>query len=603
MPESSRRDFLKSAGQGALLAGLPGNLPLGAWFEADSKGSQASAAVSESAARCDVLVVGGGVAGCFAAIKAREQGAEVILVNKGFTGRSGQTPFARGLAILDPEKGHKLDEWMQYTNRVSEYLNNRYWTEICFKNSLATFHDMLSWGVEFVKDADGKISNFRQGDQIIQEVGYGGKLGDFAYQLREAAEKKGVKLVDRVMIAELLKQDGRVAGAVGFSPDSSEMHTYLAKATILCVGACSYKPGGFPPLHQLTGDGEAMAYRAGAEILGKEFIDTHPSCAELPLGTPTILDRMGDDIPETLKVLGPDGRGRYNVDAAGNRLPARSAAASQYELTYLQLEFTEDAGKGPIYGVLGDGKKNALAGGACLGMSIRKADGLWPADRECRSSVPGLFAAGDALGTMQNGAVYAISGGSTLGSAVTGAIAGSAAAKEALQIEKLNVEAGEIARAKQFVQAPTARKGGFSPRWVTQLLRNSTMPYFVSFIKRADRLQAALTQIEFMQEHLVPKLLARDPHELKLAHETASMVLSAEMRLRSALFRTESRGNHYREDYPRRDDQNWLAWTKIRQEQGKMTLVKVPMPKEWQPDERVPYEQRYPFPYPGEKRG
>jgi succinate dehydrogenase/fumarate reductase flavoprotein subunit len=79
------------------------------------------------------------------------------------------------------------------------------------------------------------------------------------------------------------------------------------------------------------------------------------------------------------------------------------------------------------------------------------------------------------------------------------------------------------------------------------------------------------------------------------------MVLNAEMRLRSSLFRTESRGTHYREEYPRRDDPTWLAWVKLKaDEQGKMTLVKVPIPKEWWPDLSKPYEERYPFRFPGE---
>ena len=203
-----------------------------------------------------------------------------------------------------------------------------------------------------------------------------------------------------------------------------------------------------------------------------------------------------------------------------------------------------------------------------LGMSLRKADGLWPADNNCGSSLPGLYAAGDALGNMQNGAVYALPGSAIAGGAVTGTIAGVAAAKEALAMGKLAVDEEEIARAKQVVHAPMERQGGFSPRWVTQLLQNTMMPYFISYIKKADRLQATLTIVEFIQEHLVPRLFARDPHELRLAHETKNMVLSAEMRLRSALFRTESRGNHYREDYPRRDDPDWLAWIKIKRRAG-----------------------------------
>ena len=201
---------------------------------------------------------------------------------------------------------------------------------------------------------------------------------------------------------------------------------------------------------------------------------------------------------------------------------------------------------------------------------------------------------------MQNGAVYAILGSAIAGSAVTGAIAGVAAAQEARQMGKLTVDEKEIARAKQTVLAPTERQGGFSPGWVTQLLQNTMMPYFISYIKKADRLQATLTLIEFMQEQLVPKLFARDPHELRLVHETKNMVLSAEMRLRSALFRTESRGNHYREDYPRRDDPEWLAWTKIKEEGGRMKLIKVPIPKQWWPDLSTPYEERYPFRFPGE---
>jgi succinate dehydrogenase/fumarate reductase flavoprotein subunit len=200
---------------------------------------------------------------------------------------------------------------------------------------------------------------------------------------------------------------------------------------------------------------------------------------------------------------------------------------------------------------------------------------------------------------MQNGAVYALPGSAIAGGAVTGTIAGAAAAKEALKIGTMSVDEEEICRAKQLVHGPLLRQGGYSPSWVTHLLQNTMMPYFISYIKKADRLEAALTTIEFIQVHLLPMLFARDPHELRLAHETINMVLSGN-ELRSALFRTESRGNHYREDYPYRDDLNWLAWIKIKEEQGKMKLIKVPVPTEWWPNLSIPYEQRYTFRLPGE---
>ena len=548
---------------------------------------------------CDVLVIGGGIAACFAAIKASEQGAKVILVDKGFAGKSGQSPWANNFMAFNPDWGHKLDAWMEHINRTSEYVNNRYWTEISMKESYVRFRDLLSWGVQFKKGEDGQpVRNpappgVTEALQFEEEAG-----GDWVQILRKQVLRSGVKIIDRIMVAELLKQDGRIVGCVGLPAESDELYTFIAKATILCVGACGFKPAGYPPIIQLTCDGEAMAYRAGAEILGKEFVDTHISRTDLPIGVPMVLERK-KDVPEHLKVLLRRAQGKYKFNAEGERLPDRPAEASQYQYTYLESEFEAHAGRAPIYRASDSGNVQVV-GGACLGMSLRKADGLWPANTRCGSSLPGLYAAGDALGNMQNGAAYALPGGAIAGCAVTATIAGEAAAQEALQMGELIVAEEESARAKQFVQAPAQRQGGYSPRWVTQLLQNTMMPYFISYIKKADRLQATLTTVEFMQEHLVPKLFARDPHELRLAHETKNMVLSAEMRLRSALFRTESRGNHYREDYPRRDDPNWLAWTKIKEEHGQMKLIKVPIPKECWPDLSTPYEQRYPFRFPGE---
>jgi hypothetical protein len=147
---------------------------------------------------------------------------------------------------------------------------------------------------------------------------------------------------------------------------------------------------------------------------------------------------------------------------------------------------------------------------------------------------------------------------------------------------------------------PTKRKGGFSPKWVTQVLRNTMMPYFILRIKHEDRLRAALTMVEFMRDSLSPKLYARDPHELRLAHETKNMIINAEMKLRASLFRTESRGTHYREDYPLRADPDWLAWVMLKEEEGKMRAYKKPIPEAWWPDLSLPYERRYPTRFPGE---
>ena len=92
----------------------------------------------------------------------------------------------------------------------------------------------------------------------------------------------------------------------------------------------------------------------------------------------------------------------------------------------------------------------------------------------------------------------------------------------------------QIASVKAALFTPRERKSGFTPAWITQVLQNAMFPYFVLYIKKKERLEGALTTIEFLRERLATLMMAKDAHELRLAHETMNMILNAEMKLRAA---------------------------------------------------------------------
>jgi succinate dehydrogenase/fumarate reductase flavoprotein subunit len=527
---------------------------------------------SERVIETDVLVIGGGMAGIFAAIKASEQGLTVTLLDKGYVGKSGQSPFAMGFIVFNPDWGDDLAAWMSLVTNKGEYINNRDWMEITLKESYARYQDLVSWGIEFRKNKDGTLLRSEMHSPCkCAMLADQKKIGDM---LRKQVIKRGVKIIDRFMVTDLLKQDGRIVGIIGFSVGSYDIGVFKAGATVLCTGAGGFKAWGFP-IAGLTSDGHVMAYRAGAVITGKEFADTHFTYAANPAQY------------EFSKHVAPSrsgGMGRW-VNAEGDEI--------LHDRLFLYLQFEAHAGRAPIYEEYPDGRRLEKIAGAASGLAVHKTEGIWPAGLDCSTDLPGLYAAGDALGNYQNGATYGTAGSALCGSAATGTIAGTAAAEYAKKAGKPAINQKEITRLKEMIMEPTERKGGFSPRWVTQLLQNTMMPYFVSYVKKEDRLKAALTNVEFYRDHLVPLLFARDPHELRLAIETKNMVLNAEMILKASLFRQESRGCHYREDYPHRDDPKWLAWVLQKEENGDMKMAKKPIPKKWWPDLTKPYLERY----------
>lgn len=210
-------------------------------------------------------------------------------------------------------------------------------------------------------------------------------------------------------------------------------------------------------------------------------------------------------------------------------------------------------------------------------MAIHKSEGLVPINDKCESTVPGLYAAGDALGSYMSGGIYTQIGSSLAGSAVQGAIAAEAAAAYCKKVNIADISKKKVSEIREEILAPLNRKAGYSPAWVTQTLQGIMIPNFILYIKKENLLKAALAYIEELRDHHMPMLRAADLHELRLAHETRNMIISAEMKLRASIMRKESRCSHYRLDYPELDDKNWRAWINIyKGADGSMKLEKQP---------------------------
>ena len=573
----------------------------------------------EKTVETDVLVIGGGIAGCFAAIKARERGARVVLVDKACTAKSGGTVAAgAGYMFFNPDWGHSLEASLNAISRNGEYLSNREWAEVIMNDSWSTYQDLVSWGVKFPIENE-RIKDHYQPLSMIDTSGMRTLFGQIPIRrgnfsvLRKQVCKSGAEVIDRVMVTDLLKQGKGVAGAAGFTIEHNDLYIFKAKAVIISTGVSSFKPAG-SAVACLTGDGDAMAYRAGAEITGKEFSSKFVTIAANPYwrsypgfgGYPCFTDATGNPIElRNINSVGFWDLAQDNVIHEGKGPVLwnfENATTEHIEAIYDAVQVSE--GNDLTYTRQGlelkPESKFLIAGGSGIGTSDSQTAGIWVIDTKCATCIPGLFAAGESCGTRYVGAVHTARGFGLTASAVTGARAGKNAAGYALGTDGPVPDREEIESVKRTIFGPLERKGGFSPRWVTQLLHNTMVPYFILHIKHRDRLQAALTLVEFLRDHLVPQLIAGNDHELRLAHETKNMVLNAEMMLRASLFRTESRGQHYREDYPHRDDPEWLAWTKIKEEDGKMKAIKEPVPEKWWPDLSEPYKERYPCRFIGE---
>jgi len=203
-------------------------------------------------------------------------------------------------------------------------------------------------------------------------------------------------------------------------------------------------------------------------------------------------------------------------------------------------------------------------------------------DHEMKTTLDGLWAIGDTSwgGSGWTGAVAPpgrIRGSGLMNAYLSAIRGGPSAASFTAEAAPPEVDYAEVKQIKEDILAPMGRDKGLLPADAIRSIQEVISPVKYTIYRSKDRLEEALSKIEEVQQS-IPELWAKDGHGLCRCNQVKSMAVCAEMSFRAALMRTESRGWHVREDYPERDDKNWLKWIIVKKEDGKMALSTEPVP-------------------------
>ncbi|QNI52757.1 pyridine nucleotide-disulfide oxidoreductase family protein [Synechococcus sp. BIOS-E4-1] len=540
----------------------------------------------------DFLVVGGGTAGCMAAIKAKQRNpdANVLVLEKANIRRSGAIAMGMDGVNTAVIPGNSTPE--QYVKEITIANDGILDQKSVYKTGelgFSVIQELESWGVKFQKDNEGNY-DLKQVHRVGKYVLPMPEGKDLKKILSRQVKRHKVKVINRVMATRVVVQNDRVAGVTGLDVRSGDFHVIQAKAVLLCTGACGRL--GLPSSGYLygtyenptnAGDGYSMAYHAGAKLSNLECFQINP----------LIKDYNG---PACAYVASPFGA--YTANAEGNRFISCDYWSGQMMLemwkelnsgsgpVHLKMYHLDEATISEIETVLfanerpsrerfhaGRNENYRTHGvemsiseiGLCSGHS---ASGV-QVDENMQTSVTGLYAAGDMASVPHN---YMI------GAFVSGRVAAEHAIDAIRDFEHQEPDESFLMEEQKRIYAPISNPDGIPHTQVEYKLRRFVNDYLQP-PKAPHNMQIGLDKF-VAYNSVLAELGARDPHELMRCMEIHFIRDCAEMAARASLFRKESRWGlyHYRLDFPDRNDDEWLCNCIVQKaSDSSMLLCKQPL--------------------------
>ena len=559
---------------------------------------------------CDVLVVGCGYAGLHAAVTAKKAGADVIVLDKGKPGYSGLSPFAQGASYFLDEFDDR-EACMEAGMKGGEYIANMKWFKLWLDESAKVVEENREFGF-IEKYPTAKDSGYWDS---WDPRGYRKEFLSLARQERWGGvlESYGIPVVEHTMLVDVTTTDGKISGAVALHVKSATPVIFRCKAICMCTGTGSMKPTGYPTSED-TFDGEYICYQLGLPIVGKEFDDFHQTGSYAPgnffyNNTWEYTENINSNpISVTKDVDGyVKGKRRFLVDM---RLKSVMEGLPPVDGSAMAFSFSNDQNTDNSADPRrSDFQRSKERGrdifGAAPGMNSQLSCGVfcgWD-DTDGKTGFPGLYVAGNGIyGSQINGAIFSVQTNHPT-CCIMGNHAGAAAWEYAKEAEFPPQDPDQVKQIIDEIFAPSKRSRGVDPNLVIEKLRNIMVDSGVHVVKSEKALTAALMQVELIRDKMIPMLMGFTGHDLRLCLEAKHKTLSAEMKLKANLFRTESRGMHYREDYPYHNDSEWLCHVGVyKDEEGNVSCKKIDVPDEWKGDLSQPHEKRYPSMFPGEAK-